>query len=146
MYICVNLCLFVVPWRMGVKDMKKKILIVDDEADIRITLTDILTNEGYEVSEAADGEEAVQKAGKIKPDLVLVDTILPGMDGIEVCRQIKKVKKLAAKVIVYTGKLDAIDAVTARYMGADDYCIKGNDLSYLIKAVKTCLKGKKNEK
>ena len=116
--------------------MAKTILIVDDEADARTTLGDILVESGYKIVEAVSGEEALEKVRKEKPDLVLLDTKLPGMDGFEICRQIKQVEKLDTKVIVYTGKINAIDAVKARRMGADDYCVKGADPSLLIDAVR----------
>ncbi|HTL70387.1 MAG TPA: response regulator transcription factor [Candidatus Eisenbacteria bacterium] len=69
--------------------MKRKILIVDDEADILASLTTRLTSAGYEVSSAADGAEAVRLALEIRPDLILMDIKLPLMDGIEACRRIK---------------------------------------------------------
>ena len=116
--------------------MGKKILIVDDETNMRTILVDIFAEEGHKVIEAANGEEALDKVHKEKPDLVLVDTKLPGMDGIEVCRQIKQVEKLATKVIVYTGKIDAIDAVKSREAGADEYCVKGANPALLIEVVK----------
>lgn len=116
--------------------MAKTILIVDDETVARTTLADILVESGYKVVEAANGEEALEKARKENPDLALLDTKLPGMDGLEICRQIKEVEKLDTKVIVYTGKIDAIDAVRARRLGAADYCVKGVDPSHLIDAVK----------
>ena len=117
--------------------MKNKILLVaDDEANTRMSLTDVLEEYGYIVIQAANGQEAMEKARKEFPDLVLLDTIMPGIDGIEVCRQIKQVEKLPCKVIVYTGKIDAIDAVKAREAGADEYCIKGANPALLIETVK----------
>src|SRR3989338_2764951 len=111
--------------------MGKKILLADDETNIRTSLADILEECGYEVIKAANGQEAVEKASKELPDLVLLDTMMPGMGGIEVCRQIKQVEKLPCKVIIYTGKIDAIDAVEARRCGVDDYCVKGTDPALL---------------
>ena len=116
--------------------MAKTVLIVDDEANARTTLADILVESGYKIVGAANGEEALEKAREEKPDVVVLDTKLPGVDGFEICRQIKQVAKLDTKVIVYTGKIDAIDAVKARQMGADDYCVKGVDPTALIDAVK----------
>ena len=120
--------------------MGKKILLADDDVNIRTSLTDILEECGYEVIYAANGQEAVEKARRENPDLVLLDTIMPGIGGIEVCRQIKQVEKLPCKVIVYTGKINAIDAVEARRSGADDYCVKGTDPRLLIEAVEKLFK------
>ena len=115
---------------------EKILLLVDDEINARKSLADILEECGYKIIQAANGQEAIEKARKELPDLVLLDTIMPGIGGIEVCHQIKQVEKLPCKVIIYTGKIDAIDAVKAREAGADEYCIKGNDPALLIKAIK----------
>ena len=123
--------------RKGMPDlMGKKILLADDEVNIRTSLTDILEECGYEVIHAANGQETMERVRRENPDLVLLDTIMPGIGGIEVCHQIKQVEKLPCKVIVYTGKIDAIDAVKAREAGADEYCIKGADPAILIEVVK----------
>jgi DNA-binding response OmpR family regulator len=114
--------------------MNSKILIVDDNINVRATLIDIFTELGNTVVEAVSGEEALDKLQFEKPALVLVDTRLPGMNGFEVCRQIRKEADLNTKIIVYTGRIDAIDAVKARRMGADDYCVKGFDPALLIDA------------
>lgn len=116
--------------------MTKKILIVDDETHARMALNNVLEEYGYETVAAANGKEAIDKARKEKPDVVLLDTRLPDMDGNKVCRQIKKIKGLAVKVVVYTGYVDAVDAGKARAAGADDYVVKTLDLSYLLEAIK----------
>ncbi len=129
--------------------MTKKILLVDDRENVRVTLRDIFENEGYTVVVATRGEEALEMIDKEKPDLALLDTEMdtgiPGsMEGFEVCRQIKKVRNLSIKVIIYTGTLGMIDAVKARQMGADDYIIKGEDPAVLVKAVKKLIGDVKN--
>lgn len=116
--------------------MAKKILIVDDEANIRAGLVDIFAEEGYQVIEAANGEEGIKLVRKEAPDLVLLDTSMSGIDGIETCHRIKQVEKIDTKVIVYTAKIDAIDAVKAREAGADEYCVKGTNPALLIETVK----------
>jgi len=116
--------------------MSKKILIVDDEPDELRVLTDILKRKEYEVIGASTAEEALEKARQEKPYLVLLDTVLPDMDGIEVCRQLKQVEKLATKVIVYTGKIDAVEVTKARLAGADEYEVKTQDCAKLLAAVK----------
>lgn len=129
--------------------MIKKILLVDDRENVRVTLHDIFENEGYKVVAATTGEEALDIIDKEKPELVLLDTeldtVVPkSMNGFEVCRQIKEVKKLPIKVIVYTGTLGMVDAIRARRMGADDYIIKGEDPAVLVKAVKKLIGNVKN--
>ncbi len=121
--------------------MTKKVLLIDDKENVRVTLRDIFQNEGYTVVVATTGEKALEIIDKEKPDLVLLDTeldtvVAQSMNGFEVCRQIKQVRKLSIKVIVYTGTLGMIDAVKARRMGADDYIIKGEDPAILVEAVK----------
>ena len=129
--------------------MTKKILLVDDRENVRVTLRDIFENEGYMVVAFDTGEKALDMIDKEKPDLVLLDTeldtIVPNsMNGFEVCRQIKQVRKLSIKVIVYTGTLGMIDAVRARSMGADDYIIKGEDPAMLVEALKKLIGDAKN--
>ena len=131
--------------------MTKKILLVDDRENVRVTLRDIFENEGYTVVAFDTGEKALDMIDKEKPDLVLLDTeldtVVPkSMNGFEVCRQIKQVRKLSIKVIVYTGTLGMIDAVRARSMGADDYIIKGEDPAMLVEAVKKLIGDAKNGK
>ena len=119
--------------------MSKTILIVDDELNMRIALADVLVGCGYKVIKAANGKEALDKVHKENPDLILLDTRLPGIDGDEVCRQIKKVEGLNIKVIVYTGYVDAVDADKARASGADDYIVKTTDISFLLERIKNLL-------
>jgi len=129
--------------------MAKKILLIDDKENVRVTLRDIFEHEGYTVVVATRGEEGLDMIDKEKPDLALIDTemntVIPGsMDGFEVCRQIKQVRKLPIKVIIYTGTLEKIDAVKARHMGAEDYIIKGEDPAVLVEAVKKLIGDVKN--
>ena len=116
--------------------MPKTILIVDDDADTRTSFGEILAEYGYRIVGAADGKEALEKAHGEKPDIILLDTMLPDIDGYEVCKRIKKMKGQAARVIIYTGAVDAVDAGTARGAGADDYIVKTSDLSRLLNAIK----------
>ena len=116
--------------------MAKKILIVDDQQNVRITLSKILVMKGYDVVEAASGKEALEKVHKEKPGLVLLDTRMPGdLEGYEVCRQIKKVEGADIKVIIYTGNIDAVDAGKARTAGADDYVVKTEDFSHMLETI-----------
>ncbi len=115
--------------------MDKKILLVDDEPNVRAGLADILRELGYDIIEAENGQDAIEKARAIRPDLVLMDTCMPGMDGIEACRQIKKIEGLTTKVIVYTGYINAVDVTKARLAGVDDYEVKTEDFGKLLSAI-----------
>ncbi len=119
--------------------MSKTILIVDDELNMRIALADVLVECGYKVIKAANGKEALDKAHKENPDLILLDAQLPGIDGDEVCRQIKKVERLNVKVIVYTGYVNATNVDKARASGADDYIVKTTNISFLLERIKNLL-------
>jgi len=117
--------------------MPKKILIVEDSPTVLGMLKDVFENEGYNVLPVETGEKAVKKAKSNNPDLVIIDTVLPGIDGFEVCRKIKNAgAPCAAKIIIITGNVDAVDAEKALDSGADDYCAKTSDFSNLIAAVK----------
>lgn len=116
---------------------KKKILVVEDSPTALSMLKNALECEGYQVITSETGEEGVKKANSERPDLVLTDTQLPGIDGFEVCRQIKESPgPVALKVIIMTGAIDAVDAVKARESGVDDYTVKTSDLSPLLQTVK----------
>ena len=116
--------------------MAKTILIVDDDINTRVTLADILTEEGYKIIEAVSGGEALDKVHKENIDLVLMDTRLPDTNGNEVCRQIKKIEGCNVKVAVYTGYIDAVDVSRARAAGADDYIVKTSDFGEILNAIK----------
>jgi|APSaa5957512576_1039674.scaffolds.fasta_scaffold33067_2 DNA-binding response OmpR family regulator len=124
--------------------MGRKILILDDNEEIRKLLAFKLGKEGYETIEADSGENALEKLRKEKVDLALVDTMLPGIDGFEVCRQIKKVENMPVKVIIYTGFVDAVDAAKAKEMGADDYCVKTYEFSYILEVINKVLGDENN--
>ena len=120
--------------------MKKKILVVDDKENSRITLADILTEYGYEVLKASGGKEALKMVHDEKPVLVLTNVQMPDMDGNEVCREIKKMAGRKIKVVIFTATVDAVDAGKARAAGADDYFVKTEDLTPLVEAVKKLAK------
>jgi CheY-like chemotaxis protein len=119
-----------------------KILVVDDDADTLTVLTDLLIEHGYAVVTAANGVEGLKKAKKEKPDLALVDTRLPKMDGYEVCRQIKEMKGLDARVIMFTAYGDAVNIEKAREVGADDFLAKTEDFANMHRAIKKFLERK----
>lgn len=120
------------------RKMKTKILAVDDEEPIADILKFNLENEGYEVIVAHDGNTAVELAEKEDPDLVLLDLMLPGKDGNEVCREIRKTKSMP--IIMLTAKDGEIDKVLGLELGADDYVTKPFSNRELIARVKANLR------
>ncbi|MCC6790851.1 MAG: response regulator, partial [Thermomicrobiales bacterium] len=95
------------------------ILIVDDEAIVREVVSQYLTQDGFAVETAADGHEALAQFNAARPDLVLLDLMLPGIDGLEVCRRIRSQSNVP--VIMVTAKSDEVDTIIGLGVGADDY-------------------------
>ncbi len=118
--------------------MNKTILIVDDEKDFCTVLSDSLSQDRYRVVTVFNGKTALQIAKKEKPDLMLLDIKMPGMDGIEVLRKIKKMKKEIA-VIMFTAYGTLETARKAMKLGAYDYVTKPVDLFLLKSLVKEVL-------
>lgn len=108
----------------------EKILIVDDDKNICDILRLYLEKEGYGVILSHDGNEAVVKFNALKPDLVLLDIMLPGMDGLQVCREIRK--KSSVPIIMITAKGETIDKVIGLEIGGDDYIVKPFDAKEVI--------------
>lgn len=119
---------------------KNKLLIIDDEVHILELLRYNLESSGYEVVQAESGEEALEKLKKIKVDGVILDLMLPGIDGIEVLRQIRQSEHMHLPVIMLTAKNEEIDAVIGLEMGADDYIGKPFRTRELISRVKSVLR------
>ena len=101
--------------------MKTKILLVDDDPNIRQLVNLYLEKEGFEVVMAARGDEAVQLFRTSPPNLILLDLMLPGMDGWQVCREIRKVSNIP--IIMLTAKDETFDKVLGLELGADDYMV-----------------------
>ena len=116
----------------------KKILVVDDEKPISDIMKFNLTKEGYEVHVAADGEEALQKVDEVHPDLILLDLMLPKMDGLEVARQVRK--NYDMPIIMVTAKDSELDKVQGLELGADDYVTKPFSNRELVARVKANLR------
>lgn len=108
---------------------KLKILIVDDNASTRTTLTDLFAEEGHQIITAPDGKEALDKVDREKPDVVFLDIRLPEVSGYEVCRQMKERKGSPPKVVLYTAYIDAVNAAKAREANADDFLCKTSEFS-----------------
>lgn len=115
-----------------------KILVVDDEKPIAEILKFNLEKEGYEVICAHDGNDAIELAEKEKPDLILLDIMLPGKDGNEVCREIRKTQNMP--IIMLTAKDTELDKVLGLELGADDYVTKPFSNRELIARVKANLR------
>ncbi|OES46311.1 response regulator YycF [Domibacillus iocasae] len=118
--------------------MQKKILVVDDERPIADILQFNLKKEGYDVQCAYDGDQAVEMVEEMQPDLVLLDIMLPGRDGMEVCREVRK--KYEMPIIMLTAKDSEIDKVLGLELGADDYVTKPFSTRELIARVKANLR------
>jgi two-component system, OmpR family, response regulator VicR len=118
--------------------MQKKILVVDDERPIADILQFNLKKEGYDVQCAYDGDQAVEMVENMQPDLVLLDIMLPGRDGMEVCREVRK--KYEMPIIMLTAKDSEIDKVLGLELGADDYVTKPFSTRELIARVKANLR------
>jgi len=116
-----------------------KILVVDDDVDTLTVLTDLLAEHGYDVVTAVDGVEGLKRAEEERPNLALVDTRLPKLDGYEVCRRIKEMKGLDAGVIMFTAYGDAVNVAKAKEVGADDFLAKTEDFANMHRAIKKLL-------
>ena len=102
--------------------MKGRILIVDDDLALAEMLGIVLRNEGLEVTHVADGSSAVAAFRESRPDVVLLDVMLPGIDGLEVCRRIRA--ESGVPIVMLTAKTDTVDVVLGLESGADDYVVK----------------------
>jgi len=118
--------------------MSEKILVVDDEATLIETLSFQLKNQGYEVITAADGETALVQARKSKPDLIILDIMLPKLDGFEICRILRM--EMNTPILMLTARDDEIDRVVGLEVGADDYLTKPFSMRELFARVKALLR------
>ncbi|MBQ9279773.1 MAG: response regulator transcription factor [Clostridia bacterium] len=118
--------------------MSKKILIVDDEKAIVDILNHNLKREGYETVQAYDGEEAVNLVKSENPDLVLLDVMLPKMDGFSVCKMVRQSSNIP--IIMVTAKEDVVDKVIGLELGADDYITKPFSVREVLARVKANLR------
>jgi len=126
---------------------KEHILIVDDEEDVLELIRYNLEKEGYRISMASTGEKAIEKARTKKPDLILLDLMLPGIDGLEVCRILKTDDLTSGiPIVMLTAKGEEIDIVTGLEIGADDYITKPFSPRVVIARIRALLRrGKKQE-
>lgn len=121
--------------------MGRKILVVDDEAVLVETIAYNLEQAGYQVTTAADGASALEVARRESPDLIILDIMLPEMDGLEVCRQLRRDSGTSATpIIMLTAKGDEIDKVVGLEVGADDYVTKPFGRRELLARVRALLR------
>ncbi|MBQ3546472.1 MAG: response regulator transcription factor [Lachnospiraceae bacterium] len=121
---------------------KQKILIVDDDSNIAELISLYLTKECFDTKIVEDGEEALIAFKEFSPDLILLDLMLPGIDGYEVCREIRKTSNIP--IIMLSAKGEIFDKVLGLELGADDYMIKPFDSKELVARVKAILRRYKN--
>ena len=118
--------------------MQRKILVIEDDSNIAELLRLYLEKDGFEVSIAVDGGKGVSEFERFKPDLVLLDIMLPVMDGWSVCREIRSVSK--TPIIMLTAKGETQDKVSGLEMGADDYVVKPFDVKELLARIHAVLR------
>ena len=118
--------------------MAKKALVIEDDGNIAELLRLYLEKDGFDVFIVSDGGEGVEAARRFEPDLVLLDIMLPVMDGWEVCREIRKHSKAA--IIMLTAKGETIDKITGLEMGADDYVVKPFEIKELLARIHAVLR------
>ena len=118
--------------------MQYKILIVDDDANICELLRLYLEKDGFDTVVANDGEQAVEYASKYSPDLILLDIMLPKLDGWQVCREIRKTSE--TPIIILTAKGETFDKILGLELGADDYVSKPFDTKEVIARIKAVLR------
>ncbi len=120
---------------------KQTILIVEDEEDIRELLVYNLKKEGFAVLDAGDGGKALEIARAKLPDLILLDIMLPGMDGLEVCRELERSPATAGiPIIMLTARGEEVDRILGLEMGADDYMVKPFSVRELVLRIRKILK------
>ena len=115
-----------------------RILVVEDEANLVDLLRNYLQQEGYDVIAASNGLDGVQRAREMKPDLVILDVMLPGIDGVEVCRQIRQFSDVY--VLMLTARAEELDKIVGLTVGADDYVAKPFSPREVVARVKALLR------
>ncbi|MGH7856527.1 MAG: response regulator [Candidatus Binatia bacterium] len=118
--------------------MAHRLLVVDDDKGIRETMQLALTEEGYMVDVAPDAEQAMEAIRRNAPDLLILDVMLPGKDGFELCRDIRRTSNLP--IILLTAKTDTIDVVVGLESGADDYVTKPFETRELLARIRSALR------
>ncbi len=120
---------------------KWKVLIIEDERSLSDILKYNMEKEGFDTTTAADGQEGLQRAQSFQPDLVLLDLMLPVIEGYEVCRQLRSDPRTqAARILMLTARADEVDEIVGFSMGADDYVTKPFKIKPLIHRIKALMR------
>lgn len=127
------------PWSGPHPGQKTKIMVVDDEQGIVDFLVLGLNYEGFEVRSCLNGNDALPLAAEFKPDIVVLDLMLPGMDGLEICRRLRS-SGSDAGIVMLTAREDAQTTVHGLNLGADDYIVKPFDFSVLVARLRSVLR------
>ena len=120
-------------------EKRKHILLVEDDESILFGLQDILEGEGYQISTASNGIDGLKLAAEKSIDLLVLDIMLPGMNGLEICKRIKK-EKLTLPIVMLTAKSSEMDKISGLDYGADDYITKPFSLSELLARIRAILR------
>src|SRR3974390_2026148 len=121
------------------KPMKTKILIVEDDPHILLGLQEVLQSDGFEVAVCSRGDQAIEAFGKHRPALLLLDVMLPGLSGYDICKQLRA-KKIATPILMLTAKGQEIDKVVGLDLGADDYVTKPFGVRELLARIHALLR------
>src|SRR5258706_5667079 len=119
--------------------MKNKILIVEDDPHILLGLEEVLKSDGFEVAVCNRGDQAVDAVAKHRPSLILLDVMLPGKSGYDICRELRA-KKVATPILMLTAKGQEIDKVVGLDLGADDYVTKPFGVRELLARIQALLR------
>jgi DNA-binding response OmpR family regulator len=119
--------------------MKTKILVVEDDANIRFGLTELLTSEGFAVEHCERGDEALATVARVKPSLIVLDVMLPGLSGYDICKKLRA-QNFAGLILMLTAKGQEMDKVVGLELGADDYVTKPFGLRELTARVNALLR------
>jgi DNA-binding response OmpR family regulator len=122
------------PWIRRVPDKRTRILVVDDEADIRLALRIALVSLGFDVVDAGSGEEALQKLKTETPEIILLDMNMPGIGGLPACRSIRAIS--SSRIIVMSSKSSDAEKAEALRAGADDYITKPFSIDQLTTRIR----------
>jgi two-component system alkaline phosphatase synthesis response regulator PhoP len=119
--------------------MNPRLLLIEDEAGLRLTLTDRLTSEGYEVEAAGDGPSGLARAADADHDVIVLDVMLPGLNGFDVCREVRR-RGVGTPILMLTARGQVVDKVVGLKLGADDYLTKPFEMPELVARLEALLR------
>ena len=120
-------------------EIRPRVLVIEDEAGLRLTLSDRLTSEGYQVDTATDGEAGLERGSSGAYDLIVLDVMLPRMNGFDVCRELRH-RGVAVPILMLTARGQMVDKVVGLKLGADDYLTKPFDIPELMARLEALLR------